>query len=119
MATALTFKHIVSCDEAIRSIFPWPLPAQDSWWSEQGRRSAELVRKLADQRGVRLTILSGSEAGFGPTALTFPRDVRWVNATAPDGQDEPTLWQLRLGYQSDEDHPTAGATARALRVRTQ
>ena len=111
----LPFDAVVGVDEAVRSVFPYPLPAPDSWWAGLGRSSAQILTELAPRFGAEVVVLDPQHP---PTLqqLDGQLDIPGrVMIRVPRHQAGRFLWQLRLGYRFPGDDAVAsGKGARIL-----
>ncbi|MFF0717837.1 hypothetical protein [Micromonospora sp. NPDC003816] len=102
-------RRLVLVDEAVRSLFPRPLPAPGSWWRQFAARSDALLRHRFADHDADIVVPAG------PYPPTWPRhggkstspnqDMKVVSA--PTKRRPSVEWVLRVAYR-DADHTLAG-----------
>jgi hypothetical protein len=103
-----TIDWLVRLDEAVRSVYPQPLPAPGSWWVTLGERSFEaLLRNVteADPR-VRLGLIQEGRYGEGESGQRAPTASRNIGIDAGTARRGQILWCLRAWYESPGDGQT-------------
>jgi len=84
-------------DEALRSVFPLPMPSRFSWWADRLQRSLELLTKCA------YSVSSGSDVKLAKAGMSFDETQRRGQAGGDNVAIQPfrpeedgrVLWVLR------------------------
>ncbi|MFF0771615.1 hypothetical protein ACFYUK_22200 [Nonomuraea wenchangensis] len=103
-----TIDWLVRLDEAVRSVYPQPLPAPGSWWVRLGERSFEALQRNvaeADPR-VRLGLIQEGRYGEGESGQRAPTASRNIGIDAGAARRGQILWCLRAWYESPGDGQT-------------
>lgn len=96
------FTQLVKCDELVRSVFPDPLPAPDSWWGELSARSATVLREFAGEYGATVHFPEpGRSVDEEQVAALLDRDHGRVLLRGPADDARRVLWLLRAGHQGN------------------
>ncbi|MGH3751596.1 MAG: hypothetical protein ACRDRP_02695 [Pseudonocardiaceae bacterium] len=93
---------LVKCDELVRSVFPEPLPAPDSWWGKLSDRSAAVLRKFAGEYGATVQFPEpGRSVDDEQVAALLDQDHGQVLLRGPADDARRVLWLLRAGHQGN------------------
>ncbi|WP_431726906.1 hypothetical protein [Verrucosispora sp. TAA-831] len=94
-------RRLVVVDEAVRSLFPRPLPAPGSWWRQFAERSDVLLRDRFADHDAEITVPAGPYPpcwpGNGKKSTSPNLDIKV--ASDPTKRRHHVEWVLRVAYR--------------------
>ncbi|MEV5410449.1 hypothetical protein AB0K60_16610 [Thermopolyspora sp. NPDC052614] len=96
-----TIDWLVRVDEAVRSVFPRPLPAPTSWWRQLGDRSFDALHRYVKRAApeAEVGLVQEGPYGEGEAGRRAPKEERNIGIDEGSARRGQILWCLRAWYE--------------------